>query len=268
MHPDEEYDLLNNTLRRATADLPRLTTLHIEGIIDPSLLWPTIPTSPFWQHLQYLSINFDLTTPSGEWYFRGDDKSADIYDFGIITSPASETQMPLGYGFSEEEDLVAALQFRRSHYLVSIGWHPSDNIFRTEVDERLVNPLIEAFAAACIQMSMLKKACLMTVLHKPVEFGGRVDYYPANWAIYYSAPGYYHTEHNAEMMVPYPAESEWQRTLTFDVRGWRLNKELSELLRKIGQDKYSKEPIERYIDQWVSFGKPKRLEWLAQKHDE
>ncbi|KAH7346687.1 hypothetical protein BKA65DRAFT_551587 [Rhexocercosporidium sp. MPI-PUGE-AT-0058] len=241
LHPGEKYELLNSALRRATADLPCLAIVHLKGIIEPSFFWPKNAEGPALAECAK-AIAAEITT--------------------------EETRMPPGYGFDEEEDLHAALQFDLSLYDASTGWQESDTRSRTRVDERLVNPLIEAFATACIQMPMLRTAYLMTELQEPVEFDDRVDPFPANWAIYYSAPGYYHTANHDKMMAPYPPESAWQRTLTFDVRGWRLNEKLSGLLRNIGQDKHSKEPIERYIDQWARFGKPELFARLTQQVEE
>ena len=95
--------------------------------------------------------------------------------------------MPPGYGFSEEEDAVAALQFSTHNNECRSGQYPQDIIFRTVVNERLLVPLVEAFARACLQVQTLKKAYLMTTLREPVEFRGTMYDYPVDWGIYYSA---------------------------------------------------------------------------------
>lgn len=261
------YDLLSSALRKTTVDLPHLIVLRIDGIIDPSLFWPSIPETviqPFWQHLQCLDITFDLTTPSGEWYFKGDG-SANTYPPPLASSPASETQMPPGYGFSVEEDFVAALRFNSIEDNSQSGRY--DNIFRTVVNEQLLIPLIEAFAKACIQVPTLETAFLMTSLRQPVEFRGKLHDYPTRWGIYYSAPGQYH-DHRSIPNLSYPASSAWQRTLTYEVREWRLSEDLCSLLRCIGQGAHKKEPIERYIDRWASTERQEVMEELAQEYGE
>ena len=269
-YPGVNCDLLSDTIRRATANLPDLAVLHIHGVIDSSLFWPASPglvIQPFWQNLRTLLVTFDPTTPSGEWYFKGEDKR-DTYPFPLVTAPASETQMPPGYGFSEEEDIAAALEFSVPTFHAQSGKRPFDNIFRSTVDKRLVVPLLEAFAKACTQMPLLEMAQLGTNLWELVEFRWETYTRSGEWVILYSIPGCYHRRHHREPPLSYPTDSALRRTLIFDTRDWRPSEELCSLFQSIGQGKYSEEPIIRHVDRWGSMGKQMALDELARPRGE
>jgi hypothetical protein len=129
-------DPLGRALRQVTVRHQRLKHLHIKGTIDPAFLWPGTlgPSSslnvvkPFWQHLESLSVNFNLTTPSGQWYFRGRNGNNE-YPHPVTTNALSDTQMPPGYGHSEQDDIAAALRFDSREDDRQSGTQPK-NIFR------------------------------------------------------------------------------------------------------------------------------------------
>lgn len=260
---DERQDPVSRLLRMATADLPRLYSLSLQGSIDPSFLWPHGQkfVKPFWQNLRELQITFDLTTPFGEWYFQRDSR-ADIDAVPLTNSPVSETQMPPGYGFSREENAAAALLFSTREHQSRTGAFPHYNKFRVRVDEQRIVPLIEAFCQACCQMPSLNRAFLMTRLFEPVEFRGAVCFFEADWGLFYSAPGSYHATYPK---LSYPAESAHQRTLTADVRDWRLPEHVYDIWKEVGSSKYKGKAVERYIDSWGST-KPQILDELAQEN--
>jgi len=173
--------------------------------------------------------------------------------------------MPPGYGFSEEEDAVAALQLSTHNNECRSGQYPQDIIFRTVFNERLLVPLVEAFARACLQVQTLKKAYLITTLSEPVEFRGTMYDYPVDWGIHDSAPGQYHLNYSRPNLS-YPTDSARRRTLTFCIRDWRPSEDLCDLLQSIGQGIHSEEDTVRYLDRWASTGRPQALEKLSREH--
>ena len=181
-----------------TAGQEGLVELTIHGTIDPALFWPGCfglaaagplcpPIEPFWQHLEDLTVVFDPITPSGQWYFRGND-GAGAVNFAPTTAALSESQMSPGYGATEEEDLAAALVYseiddaRLSARLLNYR-------YRLDPDETLLVPLIKAFTRACLQIPALRTAKLSTTLLEVLNVDGRQTYSVAPWGIHYAAPG-------------------------------------------------------------------------------
>jgi hypothetical protein len=263
----ENYDPLGRALRQLTVNHQRLEHLSIEGIIDAALLWPgTLGLSPgldiaepFWQNLETFYVKFNLTTPSGQWYFRGRNGTP-TYPFPITTRALSNTQMPPGYRKTEEEDIAVALQFDTFEDEQQSGVSPHDNIFRVVPDEKILTPLVEAFARACIQMPRLREASLSTDLWEMVEFQSKKYRADAQWGIYYAAPG-----------VDYPCHEALssnrdlkKQGLVFDIRDWTLSDEIYELFRDIGKESFGTELIEKHVDTWDTILKPRFLDELRQ----
>jgi hypothetical protein len=159
----------------------------------------------------------------------------------------SETEVPPGYGPSEEEDAETAISFSLK------GQRDFDGRVQEVLpdDDSLV-PLIEAFGRACLQMPMLKLAELSTVIPVPPEpniANCHEDRSP--WGLWYFSPG---TSPGAKYLEMIPAFSEdiHHRRLFWDVKGWHLDVDLQNLLRSIGSERYGEHLVERFVSTWVS----------------
>lgn len=252
------FDPLCRTIREATAECEALTSLYIRGTLDARLPWPTPdPTTivrPFWQNLEHLNVHFHMTTPSGTWYFRAQSRSQNPVQ--SIPAP-SNTQVPPGYGSSEEDDIVAALQYSDLENTMLSGYPPS--VFRLVPNEELLAPLIGAFAQACLQIPSLKVASLSTTIAVPLEFEGRRTYTPSEWGIWFAAPGA--SFHWQLQLEPAFRDDMGQRRLVFDTKHWQPDEHLCNLLRGIGRERYGEELVEKHVDYWDSITKPKVLEY-------
>jgi hypothetical protein len=138
-----------------------LTTLYIKGVVDTSLLWPGIPerpsapglkspisVKPFWQNLKSLVIIFDMTSPSGDWYFRAPmSGTGDAVNSSVTKKAESDIAMPPDYSSSEQEDHNASLRYM---FVDELRYSGNDvaRIFRLVPDEPILIPLIESFARA------------------------------------------------------------------------------------------------------------------------
>lgn len=72
--PDEPSEDHLSTAIHRLSQAPNLTTLRVPGfaLISPSLFYPAHPNinhSLEWPNLECLEVEFDMKTPSGEWYF-------------------------------------------------------------------------------------------------------------------------------------------------------------------------------------------------------
>jgi hypothetical protein len=250
-------DPLSSALRRLTSKHQELEQLYIEAPLDSSLLWPqhslgnSVTVEPFWQHLEILCIKFDMISPSGRWYFSGDHN-----DDEVATSAAvSDTQMPPGYGYSEEEDKAAAMEFDDWEDAQLSGNLPS-YIFRSKPEKALLIPLLEAFARACAQMPQLRMASLVTDLWEEVDVQNGTSRQKVEWGIYYAAPGV-DRHHHKEVAFD---EDVDQRRMVFDIRDWRLPDELYGLFGAIGWKEYGGEMVGKHVDVWDTIVKPRLLE--------
>ena len=269
-------DPLSTAVWRSTCHLARLTCFRFTGVADRSLLCPDtdgtaaildlksfIPKKPYWQHLKILSINFNMTTPSGQWYFRASHNGTRIGLNPSETRAAeSELAMPPGYGSSEQDDINNSLEYR---YIDELDYSGNDiaRAFRLVPDEPVLIPLIEAFARACLQIPHLEVATLETWLREPIDFEGETNTYASLWGIYYAAPG----SHSGWRPVPteegYPNEDPKRPRLTFNTRNWRPDMELLHLLRMIGGHEDNLELS--YIDLWEMVEKPEEIEREARR---
>lgn len=146
---NQSDDPLSTALRQTFSQCPNLTSLDLTGVFDSSIFWPcsqqssnNTPAPNCWPNLQFLTVKFDPTTPSGHWYFTGplgndpeenltlslteeDDSDPDAED-----SPLSD----------DAEDPFDAEEVARLSGTAPI------NIFRTIPNPTHLNPLILAFA--------------------------------------------------------------------------------------------------------------------------
>ncbi|KAK7418691.1 hypothetical protein QQZ08_011127 [Neonectria magnoliae] len=254
----EALDPLGRAIREATADLGSLKSLTVTGCLDESLLWPSPGLSPslvepFWQRLQRLDVQFNMTTPSGGWYFRA-RRPSDNVDPPLAAR--SITTMPPGHGYGEEEDIAAALRYSDSENQRLSG--ASMCLFRWVPDEELLVPLIEAFGRACSQMPSLKVASLMTMIHVSLEVGtSRQVPTRSPWGFWYAAPGEVFPQQF--QLDPAYREDGDQRRLLWDTKDWHPPARARSILGAIGRERYGDELAEKHVDFWAAVMKPREL---------
>ncbi|KAM5346919.1 hypothetical protein ACJ41O_009924 [Fusarium nematophilum] len=250
-------DPLCTAIREATGGFKSLTSLAISGCLGRSLFWPgpsaPLP-QPFWQNLERLDLQFDMTTPSGGWYFKARTPAEHI-DAPPASTDATAL-LPPGYGYSEEEDVVAALQYSDSENERRSG--ASMCLFRWVPDETTIVPLVEAFGRACAQMPALRIASLTTTILVPLE----VHHYRSvpvrsPWGVSYAAPG---AEFSRQWRLdPAFCENVHQRRILWDVKDWLPGSYLRRIMSEIGQDRYGDELVEKHVDFWAAVMKPREL---------
>ena len=190
---------------------------------------------------------------SGAWYFQAQSHPRNPE---LSVSAPSDTQMPPGYGSSEEDDIVAALQYSDLEDATLSGSPPS--VFRFVPNEELLAPLIEAFARACLQITSLKVASLSTTITVPLELESRRTYTPSEWGIWFAAPGA--SFHWQLQQDPAFRDDTEQRRLIFDTKRWQPDGHICNMLRDIGRERYGTELVEKHVDYWDTITKPKLLE--------
>jgi hypothetical protein len=233
------HDPLSSTLWNMTRHKKNLNHLYISGVIDSNLLWrahTACPIEPFWQNLTTLHIDFQLTTPCGQWYFRArDDASMSPVEEGLQVKARSEVALPPGYKLTmdgEDEENIDLGSWRCAWS--DRGMLPT-RVFRLIPDEKLLEPLIDSFARACQQIPSLANAHLETTLNNPTE-GGRL---PKNvpsykWGIYYATANQHSGWYRPAGDPASPWEDISRPRLTYNTSGWRPCESVMALLRGIG----------------------------------
>jgi len=236
---DHTCDPLSTALLCAFSQSQNLTSLTLTGVFDSSLFWPPFHQSsnslvPSWSNLKSLNVTFDITTPSGYWYFTKeggwdpeniptlateDDESDESEDSFILDDQSFDE-------FDPDEDARLS------------GGRPGD-IFRNEPNPSRLKPLLLAFAKAQRQMPSLLTSALTT---GPVTGPERTF----QFEICYFAPGataYYRNEALHEKNL---------RRLYFEMGNWVPDEEVMEELREVGRDRWGDGLIERFLeDQYV-----------------
>lgn len=149
------------------------------GTFDESLLWPGPthpPLEPYWQNLEVLRAHFSPRRPSGGCYFRNPPPARAV---------PLENEVPPGYHQTEQEDAEAVAHFSpRDHECFE------SEVYEVYPDDEALEPMIEAFGHACVQMPMLKRARLSAFIPVPLEINPGT-YFQAtfDWGICYLSPG-------------------------------------------------------------------------------
>ncbi|KAH8816654.1 hypothetical protein F5884DRAFT_725922 [Xylogone sp. PMI_703] len=261
LQPDDNHDPLSSAIWRATSHQNRLTTLCINGVVDASLLGLRALEQPFWQNLKSLAIRFNMTTPSGDWYFCSPRSEIGNDSLHLPTRKAElEREMPPGYNRSEQEGNLAISRFAHVHELELSG-HDDTRAFRLSPNESVLVPLIEAFARACSQIPSLEKATLVADHRRIVRINSETYNFGLEWGIYVLA----HTPIYSLRKWAGPYEDLAVARLTFNTGNWRPDEGLLKILRGIGG--YRESLHEKYIDLWETFLHPEETErmmkWLA-----
>ncbi|KAI0014330.1 hypothetical protein F4779DRAFT_5747 [Xylariaceae sp. FL0662B] len=248
-------DPLCDALRVTISRMSSLKMLSIYGDIDASFMWPStgpVPPKPYWQNLQHLSVHFTARRPSGGCYFLEPGDAT----ISANAQVPSDTKMPPGYGFSEEEDIRTVESFSLKDHKFSRDSCHVDVV----PDDDSLTPLMEAFGRVCLQLPMIKAAELYSTVPGLDETDHRshYNYSRSHWGVWYLSPGTIHRG-GKEYHDPAFFEDVDQRRLFWDVKSWRPSAHLSSLLRSIGQDRHGNQLVERFVDSWNSVRKKRPL---------
>lgn len=229
---DHTCDPLSTALLRTLSQSQKLTSLYLTGAFDSSLFWPPSHQSPNtpvpgWPNLKSLTVTFDLTTPSGHWYFT-DPSGSDPED--VPTLPAEDD----GSGDSSVSDENSFDEFDAEEDARLSGATPM-NAFRTVPNSSHLNPLILAFAKGLKHMRSLLTSTLTT---GPVEgpdgqFRFEICCYAPGRMAYYGYEG---------------IDNQKFRRLYFEVGSWMPDQEVLGELREVGRSRWGDGLVERFLE--------------------
>lgn len=223
----------------------KLEGLTYLGQVDPSFFWPYPedgPREPFWSSLNQLTVEFDMRSPSGRWYFRaapGDTRDVPASDEPLPNDTVNH--MPPGYGSERETEealaYASSLQERRR-----AGSSSRLDAFRVVPEEEVMVPFLVAFARAAAQMPTLESACLLS--------------YPAGpyfeWLVQYIA-----LETMASKYEDYIDEDDRDRVkprVFLYVHGWKVPEQVLDLFRRISRASHGQDAIITHITDIAAFG--------------
>ncbi|KAL8768215.1 MAG: hypothetical protein Q9194_005769 [Teloschistes cf. exilis] len=198
-----------------------LTSLILKPIvISPELYWPanSPSTPPAWHRIQHYHVEFDLSTPDGDWYFIRDPSTPIDDDEGFADSddgeyeedddtdsdPVSEDE------FYNRPDIYDEYRERRA-----VGRYPPWR-FRTVPSDIHINPLLLAMARSAAQMPDLQSMTLKT---------SRIGSYGTRFEIQFFAAGY------ASRWGEKIGETT-EASLTWYVGSWRPAEEILKIWRE------------------------------------
>lgn len=245
------HDPLCAALHRVVRDAEGLEALEYTGQVDPSFFGACsyaaaaqgggggggeVP-EPFWGSLAELSVDFDMRSPSGRWYFRG--AAGDAHNVPSSDEPLPADgggYMPPGYG-SDEDEWDEAAEYEVS--LRPAGREGDGTLdllddFRVVPDEEVLVPLLEAFARAVAQMLVLRTACLTSRLPDPY----------LEWFVVYATPG------NLTSYEEYMEEDDSagvKPRVFLHVHGWTAPEQVLDMFRKMGQKRHGQDAIVTYM---------------------
>ncbi|KAJ8105279.1 hypothetical protein OPT61_g10276 [Boeremia exigua] len=128
----------------------RLRRMELKGVFDRTLFWPADDSTPTWPSLEILKVYFHIATPSGRWYFYGQNgESRD--DAGAEVTDASYPPMA-----NTVEDNAL------DHFLSTRVTRVRPSHFRILPNAEVLTPLLAAFAQAAVHMHKLREVALWT----------------------------------------------------------------------------------------------------------
>ncbi|KAL8709697.1 MAG: hypothetical protein Q9220_005637 [cf. Caloplaca sp. 1 TL-2023] len=160
-----------------------LTSLTLSSIvISPSLYWPSDPSAktPSWPSLRHFAVEFNMTSPTGDWYFIRDpsipidededandtDEEEDVESSDSDSDPDSpaldDPPRPDTYNEKREKRLIGDYPIRT---------------FRTLPSSDLMNPLLLAMAHSAGQMPSLQTMSLTSTIRDPDAAGFEVYFH-------------------------------------------------------------------------------------------
>ncbi|KAL9034843.1 MAG: hypothetical protein Q9214_006859 [Letrouitia sp. 1 TL-2023] len=200
-----------------------LRSLKLSNIvISPDLFWPTSPnTSPTptqWPNLHTFTITFQITSPSGQWYFTRDpSKPPDDDEFAGESDDPDEPwsdDSDSNPDSSAPSDPLRPDTYHPTREARLAGDYPIRS-FRTFPDDALINLLLLAMARAAAYMPKLQVMELSSTLRDP---GG------ASFEVFYYAAGCVDPMHVKD-------DKERDRLLWY-VNAWRLDEEVLQAWRE------------------------------------
>lgn len=208
-----------------------LMTLEISGVFDPSLLRPLqgLSGTP-WPNLKTLDISLLPTTPSGDWYFTGDDN--------VPRARISRAALPTPCKYSElhrekfsflDEELYAGVQPR--------------NVFRNQVKEDTLIPFLEAYADALSAMPKLFSAVFDCELEEDSLHEGC-------FTITYFAPCFGARKLSPGQICPKCFRGT-ARQLVTSLFDWKKHRGLADKLRKIQENIHDAPMVDKDIAAFV-----------------
>ena len=226
------YDPLSTALLRTFSQAQNLTSLTLTGVFDSSLFWPSSHQSPntpvpSWPNLKSLIVTFDLTTPSGHWYFT-DPSGLDPED--VLTLPAEDEDSE----DSSNSDVDSFDEFDAEQDARLSGVTPL-NAFRTVPNIAHLNHFILTIAKGLTHMPSLLTFALTT---GPVEgpdspFQFEICYYAPDQIAYYG--------HDR-------IDDQKFRRLYFEVGSWMPDEKVLGELREVGRSRWGDRLVERFLE--------------------
>ncbi|KAI4863999.1 hypothetical protein F4820DRAFT_425068 [Hypoxylon rubiginosum] len=145
-------DPVSSALRKLTKNC---TEVHIEGSMHASLFDPlavpgTAPheAAPAWEKVTQLDVKASMCGPDGKWLFTldpDDDAKPEEPPEGLDFD-----RLPPGHGTTDSElDEADEYYDEYREEIAPDGDNPDGELFRTDVDDELMNPLLTAFARGC-----------------------------------------------------------------------------------------------------------------------
>ena len=170
--------------------------------------------------LQKIIVTFDITSPSGHWYFKASDPNNDSL-IPEASEPSTEyyTSAPDTFFESLDDSITSDLPL---------------NVFRTVPNQRTLPPLLEAFGKAAQHMPSLQEASLCAVFDS--------DNGSFEWAMSYFAPG------RSTYLDKFADSDAQNRRLYFEVKDWRPEEPILVAWRNIGREKWGDKLVERFLE--------------------
>ncbi|KAF2635437.1 hypothetical protein P280DRAFT_461803 [Massarina eburnea CBS 473.64] len=242
------YDPFSSSLRILSY---QLRTMNLLGMVDASLFWPLDDNStPYWPHLESISIMFHVATPSGEWYFEGPihvDEPSNRWKYEDLPIDDDDCSHIYDSDSSEGEDW--------DEYSINAA-------YRLIPNETTLVPFLSTFAKAATLMPSLKQVALWTILsfnvdgmpeYKDFDISGLTacertedgNYF--DWGVAYVKPG-------TRAFNTNPGENfSASRQLWWKVGKWRPSAELLNLFHNIGKQ-HGEDLVEYWDDAYDSDG--------------
>ncbi|KAF1971549.1 hypothetical protein BU23DRAFT_569717 [Bimuria novae-zelandiae CBS 107.79] len=220
-----KYDIFSNCLRLLSS---QLRTMTLRLVADKTIFWPTDGTTPFWPHLESLSVMFYLDSLSGSWYFRGLRNEGPSEGFDIT----KDSYPPLE---DTEED-------EASDYPFDWDSHCAWSRYRFIPNDDLLVPFLAAFAKATTRMPSLKQAALWAPLMFGVDFEEHTDFAVSEvskycedslaWDLSYVRPG-------TKAFLKKPGEDfSTVRQFWWKVGKWRPDAALLDRFQEVGRKEH------------------------------
>lgn len=274
LHPEMGTDPLLSAVRALGEGR---TVLRYAGLLDASFFWPFAASekpAPFWQAMEEMDLQLEMTTPTGGWYFKS--QADDVFEPDDV-HPGTPGRLARGLkppGLSHRKDrnerAAKVLRMERKESLSArqnagemwqmwvddgVGWNDYvvyhvnedyDEDFPFEVDEGRMAPLLEGMARALAQMPRLRRfriALDLAEFHPGNEVRSTLRSRP--WAIDYRAPG----EERGEMTY----EAAWdddeltqEPRFYLHVGDWEPSERLLALFRDVGRRNHGRDAVVVY----------------------